>query len=124
VAGDSIAVGAGALDVVRRLCPTAWGMLTALAVGAEPRTECVVAHATVRSLAAGLGVNMDTVARALGRVRQDRLVTFVSGQFETGIYRLTIPSDVIEFDSHVPSVHRHPPRAKSGAVQMSLLKVD
>jgi hypothetical protein len=90
----------------------------------EPGSECVVARASVRSLAARLGLNKDTVARALARLRQDRVVTRVSGQFEHGSYRLTIPTDVIEFDPHVPSAHRHPRRVESAGVQLSLLEAD
>jgi hypothetical protein len=86
---EAIVVGAGALDVARRVGPTAWTVLMALAMDAEKTGDGLVAPGSVRSLGRTLGLNKDTVARALVGLRRARLVVPVAGRFEAGAYRLT-----------------------------------
>jgi DNA-binding IclR family transcriptional regulator len=124
VASEPILVGAAAITVARWVGPAAWTVLTVLAVDAESKGGSMVARASARSLAANLGMNKDTVARALARLRHAQLVVHVTGRFELGAYRLTIPADVIGFD---PSAHtsrrRSGHRAASG-VQLALLEAE
>jgi DNA-binding transcriptional ArsR family regulator len=124
MATDSIVVGAGAVRLARRVGPTAWTVLTALAVDAEPHGDGMTVRASVRSLAADLGLNKDTVGRALARLRQARLVVQVTGRFELGAYRLTVAPDVIRFHPDLPAHtgrERAGQRASSG-VQLALLE--
>jgi hypothetical protein len=116
-------VGSGALGVVGRVGSTSWTVLTALAVDAAASGELTV-RASVRSLAAELGLNKDTVARALVRLRRACLVVPVAGRFEPSMYRLTIPPEVIRFGADVASAHRHPRRGPCAGVQLALLEAD
>lgn len=73
----------------RRLGPAPWFVLEELVlIGAAEGAET-----KVRSLAAGLSLNKDTVARALGRLRAAGLVVAepqgsCAGRFSTGRYRV------------------------------------
>ena len=112
--------------MARRVGPTAWAVLTALAVDAEQTAGAQVARASVRSLAMELGLNKDTVARALARLRDARLVASMTSLFEPSAYRLTIPAGVISFGADV--LHRRDGRARYSsappAVQLALLEAD
>jgi hypothetical protein len=126
VVPDLIVVGSDAVSVVRRVGPTSWTVLTALAIEAQPAGGELTVRASVRSLAANLGLNKDTVARALLRLRREHLVVPVGNRFEPSMYRLTIPADVIRFTADTPREpsrrHRHSP-TMSG-VQLALLEAD
>ena len=59
-----------------------------------------VARASVRSLARSLGVAKDTAARAIRRLRVAGVVIgaqqrTASGVFDTGVYVITVPSEVL-----------------------------
>jgi hypothetical protein len=126
VATDAIVLGPGAIRMARRVGPTALAVLTALSVDAKQTAEALLVRASVRSLAAELGLNEDTVARALIRLRDARLVESMTGPFEPSAYRLTIPAGVINFV--VDTLHRRDGRARYSsdppAVQLALLDVD
>ena len=73
-----------------------------------------------------LGLNKDTVARALIRLRDARLVVAMTGRFEPSSYRLTIPAGVISFVVDTPHRRDGRPRYSSAppAVQLALLEAD
>jgi DNA-binding IclR family transcriptional regulator len=99
VSCENILVSAGAITTARRVGPTAWTVLTAIAVRAECVNGHVLARASVRSLAADLGLNKDTVCRALHRLRHAGLLVQSASPFELGVYRVTVPPDVFGFDT-------------------------
>lgn len=120
-----IAVGVAAVDVIRRVGPTGWSVLTALALDAEHAAERVVVRASVRSLAAALRLDKDTVARALGGLRDAGLVVLEPGRFTPGVYRLTIPAELIRFTvgASLPrGGRRH--AADDAGFQLALLEAD
>jgi DNA-binding IclR family transcriptional regulator len=124
VAGE-IVVGTAAIEVVRVAGPTGWAVLTALAVDAEYAAGEVVARASVRSLAAVLGLDKDTVARALTRLRESGFVVHEAGRFTPGVYRLTTPPAWIRFAVDAPAARsdrRH--AAEDSAFQLALLEAD
>jgi hypothetical protein len=126
MANEPIVVGAGAMKMARRVGPTAWTVLTALAVDAEPDDGGMIARASVRSVAATLGLNKDTVGRALTRLCHAQLVVHVTGRFEPGVYRLTVTADVIRFNPDVPAdtSHRRSRRRTSSGVQLAFLEAE
>jgi hypothetical protein len=89
--GEPIVVGRGAITVARSVGPTAWTVLTALGLDSDWTGDSVLTLASVRSLGALLRLNKDTVARALGRLRDAGLVVHEAGCFEPSVYRLSIP---------------------------------
>jgi DNA-binding IclR family transcriptional regulator len=120
-----IAVGVGAVDVIRRVGPTAWSVLTALALDADAVAGRVVVRASVRSLAAALRLDKDTVARALSRLRDEGLVVLEPGRFTPGVYWLTVPAELIRYTvaaSAPRSGRRH--AADDSGFQLALLEAD
>jgi DNA-binding IclR family transcriptional regulator len=95
-------------------------VLTALAFHAEPAAGSVVARASVRSLAAELELDKDTVARALVRLRRSGLVLQMGGRFTVGLYRLTVPAEVIRFNDEVCG---HGPRQHARQSALSNLQL-
>ena len=112
----------------RRLGPAPWFVLEELVlVGAAEGAET-----SVRSLATGLSLNKDTVARALGRLRAEGLVVAEpqgsrAGRFSTGRYRVApVPGIQVldqptESPSPRPSRRPAPPRPTQDGAQLSLL---
>ena len=119
-----LVVGPAALDVVARVGPASWVVLEHLALNARVEGEAVVADASVRSLAAELGWAKDTVAHALARLRDERLVEFVGDRFQPGAYRLALPVDALRLElcrrrpAHSP---RPVSRDVASSAQLSLL---
>jgi hypothetical protein len=77
----------------------AWCVLEHLAETAEDRAGNTVSYETVRSTAGALGLANDTVARALRRLADAGLTTYVpgravDGRFASSHYRLTFTADV------------------------------
>jgi DNA-binding IclR family transcriptional regulator len=126
VSSESLVFGRGTIAVARRVGPTAWTVLTALAIGAERVDGTVIARASVRSLAANLGLNKDTVARALARLRQAGLVVHTASPFELGTYRVTVPPDVIGVapEPGVDVAPRRRPLTVGSSRQLTLLESD
>ena len=107
-----------------RVGPASWVVLEHLALNARVEGEVVVADASVRSLAAELGWAKDTVAHALARLRDERLVELVGERFQLGAYRLELPVDVLCLEPLVP--HHGRPRLSghrevASSAQLSLL---
>ena len=90
MSAEAIVVSADALDVARHVGPTAWTVLMALAMDAEATGDGLVAPGSVRLIARTLGLNKDTVARALVGLRRAQLVVPIAARFEPGAYRLTV----------------------------------
>jgi DNA-binding IclR family transcriptional regulator len=105
-------------------------VLTALVVDAEISDGSPQVRASVRSLAVELGMNKDTVARAMVRLRHARLVTASdSGPFQPGVYRLTVAVDVLSLSNVSPAVATHrPPRSHrhptASGTQLTLLAAE
>jgi DNA-binding IclR family transcriptional regulator len=101
-------------------------VLTALLVESEVAEGQLIAHASVRSLAADLGLNKDTVARALVRLRHSHLVVHEAHRFELSLYRLSVPAEVIALvsDSSVRLATRHRKPIVVPGAQLVLLEVD
>jgi DNA-binding transcriptional ArsR family regulator len=95
----AVLLDASAHRVRRLVGPTAWSVLEELlarSVGSGPMCEAVT---TTRALAAHLGLSKDTVARALTRLRQSRLVEVAQdrtdvGTFGSGRYLITVPAGI------------------------------
>lgn len=112
----------------RQLGPAPWFVLEELVlVGAAEGAET-----NVRSLAVGLSLNKDTVARALGRLRAAGLVVAEpqgsrAGRFATGRYRvapfpgLQVLDERPECPSPRPSRRPAPPQSPRDGAQLSLL---
>jgi DNA-binding IclR family transcriptional regulator len=118
-----IGVGAAAIGVMRRVGPTGWTVLTALALDADHASGRMVIRGSVRSLAAQLGLDKDTVARALLRLRRAGLVAHEPGRFAPGCYRLTISPAIVRHDLLMEPRERRRQTATSG-VQLALLEAD
>lgn len=112
----------------RRLGPAPWFVLEELVlVGAAEGAET-----NVRSLAAGLSLNKDTVARALGRLRAEGLVVpepqgSRAGRFAIGRYYvapfpgLQVLDQPTECPAPRPSPRPAPPQSPRDGAQLSLL---
>jgi DNA-binding IclR family transcriptional regulator len=127
VTGGEVVVGPAARDVVVRLGPVAWVVLERIVQQAIADGDELVGCASVRSLAAELGLAKDTVARAVRRLRRAGLVEFVGERFERGSYRLTVPHDVLHVEGSAPA--NRSPRSRhrldtSSLSQLSLLDRD
>lgn len=113
----------------RRLGPSAWGLLETLTADAIERDGRLVVVASVRSLAASMGVGHNTVDRALHRLRAAGLVHSSQargerGAFGRGSYVLDVPVDVLHVE-HAGSVHRTAPKAPTTiGEQLSFLDAD
>jgi hypothetical protein len=95
VSREPIVLGAEAVASARGVGPTAWTVLTAVAMSAESVDGQLLARASARSLAADLNLNKDTVCRALARLRKAGLLAHSVSPIERGTYRVTVPPDVI-----------------------------
>jgi DNA-binding transcriptional ArsR family regulator len=97
-----LVIGARSAGLRRELGTTSWVVFEQLlACSTGPVHDCR-AEASVRSLAAELGLSKDTVARALSRLRRAGLVTLsqprsAEGVFAGGSYEIAVP-DSIAFD--------------------------
>ncbi len=129
MSSEAIVVRADALDVARHVGPTAWTVLMALAMDAEATGDGLVAPGSVRSIARTLGLNKDTVARALVGLRRAQLVVPLSTRFEPGAYRLTVSPCLIAVspgDRRPGPVwaSRHIRRSIPRGEQLALLEAD
>jgi hypothetical protein len=124
---DAVVVGRGAIGIARRVGPTAWTVLTVLAVDADSTGGAPAARASVRSLANRLGLNKDTVARALARLWEAGLIVATTSRFEPSVYVLTVPVDVITFMLDAPPHDARRERHSaypSPVEQLALLEAD
>ena len=73
----------------------------------------VVAQVSIRSLASSLGLAKDTVNRAVRRLRDLGVIHAEqhrsdSGVFQTGSYRLDVPTACLTVDTSATTNHRRP----------------
>jgi DNA-binding transcriptional ArsR family regulator len=112
----TIVVSPHARELRRRLGPTAWAVLEELLSASHGDAGDCHSTATVRSLAADLGLSKDTVARALARLRaagiviaeQDRAP---AGTFAAGRYRICVPDAIALVQPEPPTPAATRPRA-------------
>ena len=95
-----VVVSGEASELRRRLGPTGWVVFEELLLASTGPTTACRASASVRSLAASLGLAKDTVARALVRLRAAGLVAVTQsrstgGVFAASNYELRIPPGII-----------------------------
>lgn len=92
----SLVIGAASLELRRALGPSAWLVFVEMLLRSTAERGERIAHVSVRSMAAALGVAKDTVARALNRLRDADLVRPAQqknerGLFEAGSYVIDVP---------------------------------
>ena len=95
-----------------------------LALHARVEGEVVVADASVRSLAAELGWAKDTVAHALARLRDERLVEFVGVRFRPVPTGSCYPSTALHLEpavAHQRGTSSSSHRDVASSAQLSLL---
>jgi hypothetical protein len=97
---SSLLIGPSSSRLRRSLTPTAWVVLEELLMCSTTAGDHRVARVSVRSLARSLGLAKDTVASAIRRLRAAGLVSgaqqrAVGGVFDTGVYVITIPPDLV-----------------------------
>lgn len=97
---SALTLGPAAPTMRRAVGSIAWCVLEHLAETAEQRARNTVSYETVRSTAGALGLANDTVARALRRLADAGLITYVpgravDGRFASSHYQLTFPADVV-----------------------------
>jgi len=98
-------LGDGAAAVRRHLGPTAWAALEVLASGVAEDAGAPVASTSIRDIAEALGVATNTAHRATRRLVAAGLITpdqlrASDGRFIAGVYRLTVPDDVLRLAHH------------------------
>ena len=112
----SVVVSPYARELRRRLGPTAWTVLEELVSASQGDADDCYSTATVRSLAADLGLSKDTVARALVRLRTAGIIAArqdrrPAGTFATGLYRISIPGAIELLQPEPPTTAATRPRA-------------
>ncbi|MGB1505300.1 MAG: winged helix-turn-helix transcriptional regulator [Acidimicrobiales bacterium] len=93
----AIVVGPKAHELRRYVGSASWAVLEEMMQVATGPSDRLVAEVSIRSLAASLGLAKDTVARAVRRLRDLGVIEAdqrraVSGVFQTGVYRLAVPT--------------------------------
>ena len=95
------------------LGPTAWAVLEEMMQRSTGDGDHVVGQVSIRSLASSLGLAKDTAARAdrrlrdLGVIKAEQLRSD-SGVFQTGSYRLDVPTVCLTVDASTTANHRRP----------------
>lgn len=102
-----LVLGEGAAAVRRHLGPTAWAALEVLASSVDEDAGEPVASMSIRDIAEALGVAANTAHRATRRLLAAGLTTpdqprAPDGRFVAGVYRLTVPDDVLKLAHHEP----------------------
>ena len=128
--------GADCSELRRALGPTAWFVLEELAFRATANSEGkLFVQVATRELAGALGLNKDTVTRALARLREYKHIDVVTRGGSAGAARFAVHAPdltklaTIDLDrptrttNDVPARTRpHRQREKTGASQLSLLE--
>lgn len=96
----AIVVFPAAAELRRAVGPTAWVVLEELLAHSTGDDGELVAVASVRSIAATVGIAKDTAARALARLRRLGLIEHTQDRATTGVfaaatYRITIPTGTV-----------------------------
>lgn len=109
----TIALGPRAHELRAHVGSTAWAVLEEIMQRSTGDSERVLAQVSIRSLASSLGLAKDTVARAVRRLRDLGVIHAEqrrsdSGVFETGSYRLDVPTVCLTVDTSTTTNHRRP----------------
>ena len=115
----AIVLGPRAHELRAYVGSTAWVVLEEMMQRSTGDGDHVVAEVSIRSLASSLGLAKDTVARAVRRLRDLGLIQAEqcrsdSGVFQTGSYRLDVPTVCLTVDTSTttnprrthPTTHR------------------
>lgn len=110
----SVVIGPASTELCRSVGPTSWAALVEMAQRSTGE-DVMVTQVSIRDLASSLGLAKDTVARAVRRLRDARLVASdqtrsSAGVFDVGAYRLAVPSAAIAVAPRC-----QPPLARPGA---------
>ena len=123
----TIVVSPHARELRRRLGPTAWAVLEELLSASQGDARDCHSGATVRSLAADLGLSKDTVARALARLTAAGIVVAgqdraPAGTFAAGGYRISVPDAIAlaQPEPRTPAATR-PRAARPTGSQLALI---
>ncbi len=109
----TIVLGPRAHDLRAYVGSTAWTVLEEMMQRSTDDGDHVVAQVSIRSLASSLGLAKDTVNRAVRRLRdlgviQGEQHRSDSGVFQTGSYRLDVPTVCLAVDTSTTTNHRRP----------------
>ena len=111
----TIVLGPQAHELRSYVGSTAWVVLEEMMQRSTGDGEQVVAQVSIRSLASSLGLAKDTVTRAVRRLRDLGVIQAEqrradSGVFQTGFYRLDVPTVCLTVDTSTTTNHRrlHP----------------
>lgn len=93
----TIALGPAAHELRHHVGPVAWVVLEEMLQRSTGDGDDAVAQVSIRALASSLGLAKDTVARAVGRLRDLGVIEAAqarssSGVFEAGSYRIVVPA--------------------------------
>ena len=99
-----LVIGRAADDVRRAVGPTAWAALEVLTARSARAEEEQRVTASVRQVASALGLSKNAAHRAIRRLVEARLAVpaqprAIDGRYVTGVYRLTIPADVLRVEA-------------------------
>ena len=109
----TIVLGPRAHELRAYVGSTAWAVLEEMMQRSTGDGDHVVAQVSIRSLASSLGLAKDTVARAVRRLRDLGVIQAEqrrsdSGVFQTGSYRLDVPTVCLTVDTSTTTNHRRP----------------
>jgi DNA-binding transcriptional MocR family regulator len=108
-----IVLGPRAHELRSYVGSTAWAVLEEMMQRSTGEGDHIVAQVSIRSLASSLGLAKDTVNRAVRRLRDLGVIRAEqprshSGVFQTGSYRLDVPSVCLTVDTSTTTNHRRP----------------
>ena len=109
----TIVLGPRAHELRAFVGSAAWAVLEEMMQCSTGNGGRVVAQVSVRSLASSLGLAKDTVNRAVRRLRDLGVIHAEqrrsdSGVFQTGSYRLDVPTVCLTVDTSATANHRRP----------------
>ncbi len=109
----TIVLGLRAHELRAYVGSTAWVVLEEMMQCSTGDGDHVVAQVSIRSLASSLGLAKDTVNRAVRRLRDLGVIQAEqprtdSGVFQTGSYRLDVPSVCLTVDTSTTTNERRP----------------
>lgn len=119
----AIVVGPKAHELRRYVGSASWAVLEEMMQVPTGPSDRLVAEASIRALAASLGVAKDTVARAVRRPRYLGVIEADqrradSGVFQTGIYRLAVPTACLTVaPTTTPAEPIRPPASRERATR-------
>ena len=121
----TLLIGSSSIALRRTLGPTAWMVLEEMALRSTVVGERRVARVSIRTLAGSLGIAKDTAARAVRRLRAAGVVTGMqqrtaAGVFDTGVYIITVPSEVLTVKTTTAKPRRAAMRTRESQLPLAL----